>query len=114
MEKILPVYIDCRSDKGDTNDFYTLSMWGKPCFEYVCDMVADTDVFVRKYLLTDSKKVKALASKYNMEVKEQLPDDNTPKMIISGKAIFLTKNTLTEVAAAYKGGNCCQFVRRLI
>ena len=67
-------------------------------------MVADTDVFVRKYLLTDSKKVKALASKYNMEVKEQLPDDNTPKMIISGKAIFLTKNTLTEVAAAYKGG----------
>lgn len=31
MNNVLTVYIDCRSDKGDTNDFNTLSMWGKPC-----------------------------------------------------------------------------------
>ena len=50
MNNVLTVYIDCRSDKGDTNDFYTLSMWGKPCFEYVCDTVSETDIFAEKYL----------------------------------------------------------------
>lgn len=104
MKKVLTAYIDCRSDKGDINDFYTLSMWGKPCFEYVCDIVADVDIFVRKYLLTDSEKIKRLASKYDFKAVSELPNDNSPKMIISGKAVFLTKQILTKVITTYNGG----------
>ena len=108
MKKVLTAYIDCRFDKGDTNDFYTLSMWGKPCFEYVCDAVAETDVFVKKCLVTDSEKIKTLSSKYEFDVIKCLPSDDTPKMVISGKAIFLTKETLTEAVTKYVGGNFYQ------
>lgn len=61
-------------------------------------------MFAKKYLLTDSEKIKTLASKYDLEVLDQLPADESPKMVVSGKAIFLTKKTLTEAASAYKGG----------
>ena len=79
MNNVLTVYIDCRSDKGDTNDFYTLSMWGKPCFEYVCDTVSETDIFAEKYLLANSDKIKALASKYDFKVTTNYQKINLPK-----------------------------------
>lgn len=102
------MYIDCRSCKGDTNDFYTLSMWGKPCFEYVCDTVAKTDVFAKTYLLTDSPKIKVLASKYHFDVVEQILENNSPIMIVSGKAIFLSTETMSKAVGNYYGGaNCC-------
>lgn len=108
MNNVLTVYIDCRSDKGDTNDFYTLSMWGKPCFEYVCDTVSKTNIFAEKYLLTNSEKIKKLASKYDLKVTSQLPEDKSPKMLISGKAIFLTRETLVDAVSAYVGGHFYQ------
>lgn len=102
--KNITVIIDCRSTKSDMNDFYTLSMWGKPCFEYVCDTVTKTSIFTKKYLLTDSKKIKKLASKYELEIISQLPSDDSVKMLVSGKAIFLTSETISRVASSYMGG----------
>ena len=113
MNNVLTVYIDCRSDKGDTNDFYTLSMWGKPCFEYVCDTVSETDIFAEKYLLTNSDKIKKLASKYDFKVTSQLPEDKSPKMLISGKAIFLTRETLVDAVSAYVGGHFLPIVGKV-
>ena len=113
MNNVLTVYIDCRSDKGDTNDFYTLSMWGKPCFEYVCDTVSETDIFAEKYLLTNSDKIKELASKYDFKVTSQLPEDKSPKMLISGKAIFLTRETLVDAVSAYVGGHFLPIVEKV-
>lgn len=99
----MEVYIDCRTNEGDTHDFYTLSMWGRPCFDYVCGVVTEVEAFTKKYLLTDSKKIKSLASKYDIDVISQMPANITPKMLISGKAIFLTKETLSRVVKLYGG-----------
>ena len=104
MKKSIAAVIDCRSYKSDSNDFYTLSMWGKPCFEYVCDMVNSLDLFAKTYLLTDLPKIKALASKYDFEQIDGIPQGDTPKMLISGRAIFLTVETVRKVVSEYSGG----------
>lgn len=104
MKKSIAAVIDCRSCKSDSNDFYTLSMWGKPCFEYVCDMVSSLKLFAKTYLLTDLPKIKALASKYDFEQIDKVPQDDTAKLLISGRAIFLTAETIQKVVSEYSGG----------
>lgn len=79
-------------------------MWGKPCFEYVCDIVAGMDVFEKKYLLTDSAKIAFLSRKYAFDVIDDLSAVAGPKMIISGKALFLSKETLSDAVGKYKNG----------
>ena len=67
--------------------------------ELICNYI-----FAEKYLLTNSDKIKKLASKYDFKVTSQLPEDKSPKMLISGKAIFLTRETLVDAVSAYVGG----------
>lgn len=54
-------------------------MWGKPCFEYVCDTVSEMNIFAEKYLLANSDKIKALASKYDFKVTTNYQKINLPK-----------------------------------
>lgn len=95
--------IDCRLDKSSANDYLTLSLWGKTCFEYICDTVELVDLFSEVHLLTDSPKIKYIAENRSLSVVSEIPIVDTI-MLISGKAIFLTKETIEDVINSYTGG----------
>lgn len=97
--------IDCRCDNQSADDFFTLGIWGKLCFEYVCDVVCTVNLFSGKYLLTDSPKIARLASKYPVKVVSKEPIVNDADvMLISGKAIFLTEETIMDAISKFHGG----------
>lgn len=97
--------IDCRYDDQSANDFFTLGMWGKLCFEYVCDVVCSVTLFSEKYLLTDSPKIAKLAGKYPVKVVSEEPIVNDADiMLVSGKAIFLTEETIIDAIYKFHGG----------
>lgn len=97
--------IDCRYDNQSADDFFTLGIWGKLCFEYVCDVVCAVNLFSEKYLLTDSPKITRLAGKYPVKVvsKEPIISD-ADVMLISGKAIFLTEETIMDAISKFHSG----------
>lgn len=35
----IALVVDCRMNNQYESEFYTLNIWGKPCFLYVCEMV---------------------------------------------------------------------------
>lgn len=84
--------INCQSDNQQSNDFYTLGIWGKLCFEYVCDVVCAITLFSEIYLLTKSSKIAKLAKKYPVKVISERPVLTANAIWVSGTAIFLLKN----------------------
>lgn len=97
--------IDCRYDNQSVNDFFTLGIWGKLCFEYVCETVCAVNLFSEKYLLTESPKIARLAVKYPVKVVTEEPIVNDADiMLVSGKAIFLTEATIIDAISKFHGG----------
>lgn len=97
--------VDCRFDNQSANDFLTLGIWGKLCFEYVCDVVCAVNLFSEKYLLTDSPKIARLAGRYPVKVVNEEPIvKDTDVMLVSGKAIFLTEETIMDAIYKFYGG----------
>ena len=101
--------IDCRGDNQSVNDFFTLGIWGKLCFEYVCETVCAVNLFSEKYLLTESPKIARLANKYPVKVINEEPIVNDADiMLVSGKAIFLTEATIIDAISKFYGGVICK------
>lgn len=97
--------IDCRIDIQAPNDFLTLGIWGKPCFEYICDTISSIEGLDKVYLLTDSPKITSLAAKYNFLIaatNEDIHED--VRFFVSGRAMFLTKQTIQKAISTYTEG----------
>lgn len=98
--------VNCISEENDPCDFYTLSIWGKPCFFYACEALAQVDCLNERYVVTDSAKIAHLAARQNYKVLYEKPvlQANTTYVEISGRAIFLKPETIQSCAMSHMGG----------
>ena len=96
--------INCQSDNQQSYDFYTLGLWGKLCFEYVCDVVCAITLFSEIYLLTKSSKIAKLAKKYPVKVVSERPVLTTNTIWVSGTAIFLTEKSIINAICDFQDG----------
>lgn len=99
-------FVNCLSEENAPCDFYTLSVWGKPCFVYACETLAQVDCLNERYVVTDSVKVAHLAAKLDCIVLSEKPvlQDNTTYVEISGRALFLKPQTIQSCVMAFGGG----------
>ena len=63
--------VDCRTENLLESDFYTLNIWGKPCFLYVCEMIERFGE-CKKYLLTDANKIASKQHSDSIEIIDSL------------------------------------------
>ena len=99
-------FVNCLSEENVSCDFYTLSVWGKPCFAYACETLAQVECLNERYVVTDSPKIVRLAAKLNYSVVSEKPNmqDNTTYVEISGRALFLKPQTIQSCVMRHWGG----------
>lgn len=98
--------VNCLSEENAPCDFYTLSVWGKPCFVYACETLAQISCLNERYVVTDSAKIAHLAEKQNYRVlsEKPVPHDDTTYVEISGRALFLKPQTIQSCVISHSGG----------
>ncbi len=99
--------IDCRLDKRLENEFLTLNVWGSPVFSYVTKECLSVHCFDSVYLLTDSEYVAESAKELfgrKVVIVDQIPREDAVFFMVSGRAVMLTKETIADAIAKYKGG----------
>lgn len=100
----IALVIDCRMNNQYESEFYTLNIWGKPCFLCVCEMVRQLQGY-RKYLLSESEKIRSiLQDDTYICVDSLLKIEEDIVTLISGTAIFLKRYTLTKCISQFRGG----------
>lgn len=104
IKKPIAIVLDCRTQNSSEADYYTINIWGKPCFQYVCDSISSINGYA-KYLLTDSPKVKYLLADDSVCVVNKL-DDIKERIfaLVSGTALMLKTSTILNVLKGYSGG----------
>lgn len=98
--------VNCILEENAPCDFYTLSVWGKPCFVYACETLAQINCLNERYVVTDSAKIAHLAEKQNYRVlsEKPVPHDDTTYVEISGRALFLKPQTIQSCVISHSGG----------
>lgn len=97
--------VNCLSEENAPCDFYTLSVWGKPCFVYACETLAQVSCLNERYVVTDSAKIANLAATQHYKVlsEKPIPQDDTSYVEISGKALFLKPQTIQSCVMRHSG-----------
>lgn len=101
-------YIDCRIDKRMEYDFLTMSMWGKPVYEYVIEAACAANIFEKIVVVTDSKKIIDGVCGAKVSIENEMLFDNGLKSncicILSGCAPLITPETLIRALSQFTEG----------
>lgn len=103
-KKPIAIVIDCRTQDRKEADYYTINIWGKPCFHYVCEAISNIKGYA-KYLLTDSPKVRYMHTDESVHVVNKLQDIKERVIaLLSGTALLLKEATIRKVVNCHMGG----------